>query len=344
MHILEEICEVAVSKNVNFLVGSGCSVGAIDTMSKYWEDAWRERNINEDGKVLSPACCKKEEYCDDCKQKGNDLLVEDVKRVSRELIEGKLEENFVTKNYNFFISEIVNLMHRMNSRQNPKNINIFTTNYDLFIEGALDKVSKTETFVINDGARGYFKRILDSSNFNRTVSYRGPSNNYVDEIPSVSLIKPHGSVNWEKTTDEEIEIKTEVVGTPVIVKPDGREPRVTFEQNYFHDMLRIFQTELDKPQSVLFVIGFSFQDEHIVKMMQRALRNKELNVYIFCYSNNNTKDGIRKNLAPKGRDYKNLRFIEPQDISAGGLWDTKENKLTLDIVTKILKSGGKVDG
>ena len=87
-------------------------------------------------------------------------------------------------------------MNRMNSRQNPKNINIFTTNYDLFIEDALDKVSKTETFVINDGARGYFKRILDSPNFNRTVSYRGPSNNYIDEIPSISLIKPHGSVNW----------------------------------------------------------------------------------------------------------------------------------------------------
>ena len=48
MHILEEIREVAVSKNVNFLIGSGCSVGAIGRMSKYWEDAWRERNINED--------------------------------------------------------------------------------------------------------------------------------------------------------------------------------------------------------------------------------------------------------------------------------------------------------
>lgn len=120
-------------------------------------------------------------------------------------------------------------MNRMNSRQNPKNINIFTTNYDLFIEDALDKVSKTETFVINDGARGYFKRILDSPNFNRTVSYRGPSNNYIDEIPSISLIKPHGSVNWEKVESDNIEIKTEVVDTPVIVKPDGREPRVTFE-------------------------------------------------------------------------------------------------------------------
>ena len=343
MHILEEIREVAVSKNVNFLIGSGCSVGAIGTMGEYWEDAWKEKNLNEDGTEKSSTCCKEKEYCEACQKRGNELLVIDVKKVSKELLEGKLEENFVTKNYNFFISEVVNLMNRMNSRQNPKNINIFTTNYDLFIEDALDKVSKTETFVINDGARGYFKRILDSSNFNRTVSYRGPSNNYIDEIPSISLIKPHGSVNWEKVESDNIEIKTEVVDTPVIVKPDGREPRVTFERNYFHDMLRIFQTELDKPQSVLFVIGFSFQDIHIVKMMQRALRNKELNAYIFCYSNN-TESTIRKNLGCELSDIKNLKFILPRDIQSAGPMGKQESGLTLEVVTNILKSGGKVDG
>lgn len=386
MNILEEIREVAVSKNVNFLIGSGCSSGAIGTMDKYWRAAQSERNINKNGKDVSPACCKDEEYCKACQKRGNELLIEDVMRVSKMILgqpltneedakegqggseqqeehadqiakEQKKQEQKeredtekrekidpVSGIYISFMREVISLMNRMNSRQNPKNINIFTTNYDLFIEDALDEVSKTETFVINDGARGYFKRILDSSNFNRTVSYRGPSNNYIDEIPSISLIKPHGSVNWEKTADKEIEIKAEVVDNPVVVNPDGHEPRVTFEENYFHDMLRIFQTELDKPQSVLFVIGFSFQDEHIVKMMQRALRNKELNAYIFCYSNNNTKRDIRKNLGCEGREYKNLRFIEPRDIPVNGPWDTKENKLTLDIVTKILKSGGKVDG
>lgn len=379
MHILEEIREVAVSKNVNFLIGSGCSSGAISTMNTYWEQA-SEESIH---KLIE---CGDGKYCSKCKLEGNRLLTEDVKRISKMILgqpltdeedakEGQggaeqqeehadqmLEEkkkqeqkeqeekekrekvHSVSRVYISFIREVINLMNRMNSRQNPRNINIFTTNYDLFIENALDEVSKTETFVVNDGARGYFKRVLDSSNFNRTVSYRGPFNNFVDEIPSISLIKPHGSVNWERTENDEIEIKSTVVNEPVIVKPDGHESRATFEENYFHDMLRIFQTELDKPQSVLFVIGFSFQDKHITKMMQRALRNKELNVYIFCYSNNSTKRDIRKNLACEDRGYKNLRFIEPRDIPVDGPWETKGNKLTLDIVTKILKSGGKVDG
>ena len=101
MHILEEIREVAVSKNVNFLIGSGCSVGAIGTMGEYWGDAWKEKNLNEDGTEKSSTCCKEKEYCKACQKRGNELLVIDVKKVSKELLEGKLEENFVTKNYNF---------------------------------------------------------------------------------------------------------------------------------------------------------------------------------------------------------------------------------------------------
>lgn len=341
MHILEEIHEVAVSKNVNFLIGSGCSADAIGLMSKYWTEA-KSRNKHKSPKEYAGGA-----HCKDCEKLGNELLLENVCNVSKIILEPYLGSEQTLNNiknvscdYAAFIQEVISLMNRMNSRQNPKNINIFTTNYDLFIEDALDKVSKNEIFVINDGARGYFKRILDSSNFNRTVSYRGPSNNYVDEIPSISLIKPHGSVNWEKTMDDEIEIKTGVVDNPVVVNPDGHESRETFEENYFHDMLRIFQTELDKPQSALFVIGFSFQDKHIAKMMRRALRNKELNVYIFCYSDN-TKGTILNNLECRGSDTKNLKFIRPQDFPAGIPWDAKENKLNLSIVTNILKSGAK---
>lgn len=340
MNIQEEIREVAVSKNVNFLIGSGCSADAIGLMSKYWSKA-KSLNKHKSSKESTGGA-----HCKDCEKLGNELLLENVRNVSKIILEPYLGSEQTLNNiktvscsYEAFIREVISLMNRMNSRQNPKNINIFTTNYDLFIEDALDKISKNEIFVINDGARGYFKRILDSSNFNRTVSYRGPSNNYVDEIPSISLIKPHGSVNWEKTMDDEIEIKTGVVDNPVVVNPDGHESRATFEENYFHDMLRIFQTELDKPQSVLFVIGFSFQDEHIAKMMQRALRNKELKVYIFCYSNN-TEGAIRKNLKCGPSDIKNLKFILPGDIQSDGPMGKRESGLTLDAVTNILKSGG----
>lgn len=343
MHILEEIREVAVSKNVNFLIGSGCSADAIETMSTYWEEARKNNGHEKPNESAGGAHCKT------CEQDGNELLLKDVIRVSEIILGGLSEEDrvaldsvkLVSRSYTAFIREIVSLMNRMNSRQIPKNVNIFTTNYDLFLESALDKVSKSETFVVNDGSRGYFERILDNLNFNRTVSYRGPSNNFIDEIPSVSLIKPHGSVNWKKTDNDEIEIKAQVVDDPVIVKPDGHESRNTFAENYFHDTLRIFQTELDKPQSVLFVVGFSFQDKHISKMMQRALRNKELKAYIFCYSDR-TEGNIIRNLGYEPSEYpKNLKFIWPRDIRSDSNSIVDSEHLTLDDVTRIFSFGVK---
>ena len=77
-------------------------------------------------------------------------------------------------------------------------------------------------------------------------------------------------------------------------------------------MLRVFQLELDKPQSILIVIGFSFQDKHIAKMLSRSLKNPELNVFIFCYSDSDEQT-ILTNLGlidcPR-----NLNVITPNEL------------------------------
>src|SRR5699024_11048751 len=116
--------------------------------------------------------------------------------------------------------------------------------------------------------------------------------NYINEIPSITLIKPHGSINWEQS-DENILIKDEVVSEPVVVEPDGYESATTFESNHFHEMLRVFQMELDKPQSVLFVIGFSFQDKHIARMIKRAVQSPELIIYVFRFTDDDTRIYLR---------------------------------------------------
>lgn len=59
-------------------------------------------------------------------------------------------------------------------------------------------------------------------------------------------------------------------------------------------MLRFFTNELDKEQSVLLVIGFSFQDEHIARMVKRAIANPELMVICFCFTKKDVKDILRK--------------------------------------------------
>jgi len=254
-----------MTKRLNFLIGSGTSVPAIPLMSSF-----RSNDISD--------------------EEANNLLSDKVKEVSKKVLEDisetSDEENIksVIKRYVEFIKVILQLLYHANSRQVTKNINIFTTNYDLFIEKSLDELMKYESFVFNDGGNGYFNRVLDSANYNKSVAYRGLNDNYLNELPTISLIKPHGSMNWERNQEDNILIRKSVVENPVVVKPTGIEGQETFLNNYFHDMLRVFQLELDKPQSILIVIGFSFQDKHIAKMLNRSLKNPELNVFIFCYS------------------------------------------------------------
>ncbi|WEB81498.1 SIR2 family protein [Vagococcus lutrae] len=289
--LIKQLRKLALTKQLNFLVGSGASMPAIPLMGNFKE----------------------------CNGKSaNEQLLEKVQAVSRSLLLGTYSEGddsitTTLSNYKFFLESIVYILSLSNSRQIPKNANLFTTNYDLFIEKATDYILKKYKVVFNDGASGYFDRYLDSSNFNRTVSYKGLNDNYINEIPSITLIKPHGSINWEKY-DDSILIKNEVVSKPVVVEPDGYESAKTFESNHFHEMLRIFQMELDKPQSVLFVIGFSFQDKHIAKMIKRAIQNPELMIYVFGFTDDDRKVYLR-NLNFENESH-NFKILTPQNFDA----------------------------
>ena len=290
---IKQLRYFAMTKRLNFLIGSGTSVPAIPLMSFF----------------------KGEDISD---EKANNSLSDKVKDVSKKVLEdiSKASEEeiikAVLKRYSEFIKVILQLLYHANSRQVTKNINIFTTNYDLFIEKSLDELMKYESFVFNDGSNGYFNRILDSANYNKSVAYRGLNDNYLNELPTLSLIKPHGSMNWERDQEGNILIRQSVVENPVVVKPTGIEGQETFLNNHFHDMLRVFQLELDKPQSILIVIGFSFQDKHIAKMLNRSLKNPELNVFIFCYSESD-KQKILTNLGLSDCP-RNLNVITPNEL------------------------------
>ncbi|MCM0599119.1 SIR2 family protein [Periweissella fabalis] len=216
----------------------------------------------------------------------------------------------VLANYTTFLKTIIDLTNVSNSRQVPKRINIFTTNYDLFIEKAMDEIlTENMHIVFNDGANGYFKRYLESYNYNKTTAYRGQFQNNISEVPSISLVKPHGSINWQKIDDKKVQIMKSVVEKPFIVKPDGHEPRNTFENQHYYAMLRLFQQELEHESSILIVIGFSFGDEHIKKMVTNALANPSLKVYILAYDEDGAKD-----LRSKVTTSKQLLVIEMKDL------------------------------
>ena len=308
---IKKIKELAMTKQLNFLIGSGVSMPAISLMGQV-EGANEEEKNNE--------------------------LIKKVSNVSKKLLNDKFDDEKIKitfKNYISFLTKIIFLLNKSNSRQVPRSVNIFTTNYDLFIEKTIDELSIENRIIFNDGSNGYFKKYIDSSNYNKVVSYKGLNDNYINEIPSINLIKPHGSINW-KRGEERILVCNEVVENPVVVKPTGKEGQETFLNNYFHDMLRMFQIELDKPQSVIFVIGFSFQDKHIAKMFTRALQNPELIAYIFCYKDEE-KEKIKKNLNLK-EEKNNLKILSPHDLNQYIYGNNEDNQtFTINEFIKLLK-------
>jgi len=290
--LVKELRKLMITKQLNFLIGSGTSAKSIGLMGDFKENV-------ETGKTA------------------NEQLEDKVNDVSQKIISGAYElsgEENIRANlndYTHFLKSVIDVINLSNSRQTPKSVSLFTTNYDLYIKKAVDELIGTSRFVFNDGANGYFKRVLESSNYNRVVSYKGLNDNYISEIPSISLIKPHGSMNWSEQNGI-IVIGKEVAQTPKIVKPTGIEEKDTYLDNHYYEMLRVFQLELDKPQSVLFTIGFSFQDTHIGKMVKRALQNPELFVIVFGYSD----DDRHTYLSNFGIDMvpRNLKIYTPSDF------------------------------
>lgn len=314
-----------LTKNLNILIGSGVSNPAIPLMKFFSKDdkgitvSKEEANTNLENHIWKVSSFLLWEHNDRIK-----YFVENMDKQTLfstdyfiELKNFNTFENnigYVLERYVKFLEKVITLLYTSNSRTVSKSVSIFTTNYDLFIESSLDLLMKNENFIFNDGTNGYFHKVLDSSNYNKSVAYRGLNENYLNELPSISLIKPHGSMNWEKGENNQILIKTCTVNHPVIVRPTGLEGQETYLNNHFHDMLRVFQLELDKPQSVLIVIGFSFQDDHIAKMIRRALKNPELMIYIFCYADSDF-DVIKKNLSLDNIP-RNLQIVIPSALES----------------------------
>lgn len=329
--IIEEIQQLLVRKRVNFLIGSGASLPAIKLMSSFElpEEQQYQNNVikydvdalKEHVKTISWIVTRPEIF--DFSDEYFEGDIRDSRSCGRYEVSAGIKDNLmeVSKQYEIFIENISNILDKSNSRDSPKKINIFTTNYDLFVERAVEtSIHRNPNLVFNDGANGYFNRKLDSFNYDRSTSYKSQFDSVVvsEELPTISLFKPHGSVNWETGTggdDSDIFIRNNIVENPVVVPPNGREAESTYIQNHYFEMLRLFQYELSKPESILIVFGFSFGDKHIAKMVQRALSNPQIIVYVFSYSDDG-KIQIRENLKPK-EGISNLKILGPSDIIEG---------------------------
>lgn len=130
-----------------------------------------------------------------------------------------------------------------------KPVEIFTTNYDLLLEQALEeqRVPYFDGFVGSDSA------FLDLESMAE------------DDLPArwARLWKIHGSINWWMTAERKIRRSRDVVlGEQLLIYPSHLKYDQSRQMPYYAmlDRLRVF---LRADQCVLLTCGYSFRDEHI---------------------------------------------------------------------------------
>lgn len=179
---------VLSEKRTTFLFGAGASVPFFSSLGKI-EEYMTSKDITEEGKRLVMFVFYYIAI------KDNSILVEYIKKGESENHLGS--GSSVMNQYSRFIFNCVEFLKLRNSRVSPRRTNIFTTNYDLFLEIAVEKnIESNPKIFFNDGTNGYMKRYLSTENFNKTMLYAGAFDNYANELPTINLVKCHGSVNW----------------------------------------------------------------------------------------------------------------------------------------------------
>lgn len=167
-------------------------------------------------------------------------------------------------------------------------ISVFTTNNDLYNERALDDLN---IHYIN-GFSGGIRKFFNPSMFNYTYSKRMDVgiDKYEPVENMVYLYKIHGSVNWIDKGDGEKEGRFFSIeesfahctseDNNILIYPTPTKQNKSLGAPYV-DLFREFQHRLLEANTVLFVMGYGFNDEHVNDIIYRALAtNTTFNVVI----------------------------------------------------------------
>ncbi len=285
----KELKEFIQSGHINLLVGSGCSLDYLTTLNDI------ENRMNEEA-------TKKQAQKDYYKliKKSKSVLDE-----SLELSADEKEKLTKTKqNYDSFLGFLANTISSRSLHIVNKQVNIFTTNFDMFMEDSCERLG----IPYNDGFVGQINPAFSVENFNKIQRYKSLQFDNVSDIPLFNIIKLHGSVSWQEKDgkiiysngshiSDDLESKTENdfekgYKKIAVINPNAEKHFETVLDTNYASMLRKFTLELEKENSVLILVGFSLADKHIKNLLDGVMKsNPTLIVVYFSYSQyDGTKD------------------------------------------------------
>lgn len=301
----KELKEIIQSGHLNLLIGSGCSLDYLSTL-KDIEDRMNVEDTRETA------------------QKDYYKLIKKSKAILNEALETNQSEKDKLKktkrNYDSFLGFWADIVSRRSLHIVNKQVNIFTTNFDMFTEDSCEQLG----IPYNDGFAGQINPIFSVSNFNKIQKYKSLQFDNTSDIPLFNIIKLHGSVSWlakdekivysdgshivdnlEEKTGEDFSTEYNQIA---VINPNAEKHFETVLDMNYASMLRKFTLELEKENSVLMLVGFSLADKHIKNLLYGVIKsNPTLVVIYFSYSQyDETSDKLEEGKNP------NLYIISPE--------------------------------
>lgn len=348
---VQQIQKIIESCHLNFLIGSGASKDFLETLGEI-ENLQTElgRQPHSDQRDLIEASILK--YYFDIAIRGNINLIDN--NESFEPSTKKEQFNLTNSAYSDFLQSLETIINKRKSNLVSKQVNIFTTNMDLFLEKNLEELH----FEYNDGFYGKIYPKFGTENFHNVIKKTSTYYEYQSEIPLFNIFKLHGSVNWqliddtiiydksfrvlrdicemkiskdklyeieyndggitktltidelflgEKSFEKEHRDFLKVFKNLVMINPTKEKFETTTRDLTFYELLRLYSNHLERENSILFVIGFSFADEHIREITKRvALSNPTLQILIFAFDEK-AKTAISQHIPERN----NIEIISP---------------------------------
>lgn len=195
-------------------------------------------------------------------------------------------------------------------------VEIFTVNYDLLIETALERLGVP-----------YFDGFVGSLRARFRAQLVEESPEAAGGVPSqfVRLWKLHGSVNWERSAKEIVRIGQPVSDDlPAAIYPSDAKyeesRRVPFL--VLQDRLR---RALHQAETIVLISGFNFADDHLNEMLFDAATRRERSEFVvFSF------DPITDALATRAKSTPNIQVVGKREAIRGGErrdWKAPENDI-----------------
>lgn len=160
---------------------------------------------------------------------------------------------------------------------------IFTTNYDLFNERAMDRLGLPYA----NGFSGVVERRFNPATFRYALAEQldVTSRKWSAVDGFVYLCKLHGSLSW--TEDDHglfpiRELWPQDAASKVMIYPTPAKQNSSLGSPY-SDLFREFQSRIVREQSVLITAGFAFGDEHLNNIIYQALTIPTFRLIVFAH-------------------------------------------------------------